>query len=243
MAVGQGAQPYWAPVQGPSTATGSPLGVTYLTKARQVTQMSSAAPYTPFALGSGTICSFVSTLPSFTQCREMLYRLCSLQTSLLKSFHHQSDVVLHQGTTFKELLLSSEIGNALEKSLNKGLPVQMNYYCNWPHDVSTRVWGWVGIHLTKGQPALSSTKIGHKMSLPGGGVHLTKLVPNLATRCFYQGWGGGMGQGAGAGTGEGVGVHLTKDQQVQSSTKLGHERSLPGGTSDQRLTKCQADLK
>ena len=30
-----GAQPHWAPVQGPSTPTGSPWGVTYLTKARQ----------------------------------------------------------------------------------------------------------------------------------------------------------------------------------------------------------------
>ena len=30
-----GAQPYWAPVQGPSTPTGSPWRVTYLTKTRQ----------------------------------------------------------------------------------------------------------------------------------------------------------------------------------------------------------------
>ena len=29
------AQPHWAPVQGPSTPTGSPWGVTYLTKARK----------------------------------------------------------------------------------------------------------------------------------------------------------------------------------------------------------------
>ena len=57
--------------------------------------------------------------------REMLYGLCSLQTNLLISFHHQSDVLLHQGTTFEELLLSSQIGNAMEKSL-KVKPVQMN---------------------------------------------------------------------------------------------------------------------
>ena len=40
----------FAPVQGPSTPTGSPWGVTYLTKARQVTQMSSAACYIPLVL-------------------------------------------------------------------------------------------------------------------------------------------------------------------------------------------------
>ena len=35
VASGLGAQPNWAPVQGPSTPTGSHWGVTYLTKARQ----------------------------------------------------------------------------------------------------------------------------------------------------------------------------------------------------------------
>ena len=35
VAGGLGAQPHWAPVQGPSTPTGSPWGVSYLTKARQ----------------------------------------------------------------------------------------------------------------------------------------------------------------------------------------------------------------
>ena len=39
-------------------------GVTYLTKARQVTQMSSAALYIPLAILSGTFCSFVSTWPN-----------------------------------------------------------------------------------------------------------------------------------------------------------------------------------
>ena len=38
VAGGLGAWPHWATVQGPSTPTGSPWGVTYLTKARQVTQ-------------------------------------------------------------------------------------------------------------------------------------------------------------------------------------------------------------
>ena len=49
------------PGQGPSTPTGSPWGVTYFTKARQLTQMSSAACYILLALLSGAICSFVST--------------------------------------------------------------------------------------------------------------------------------------------------------------------------------------
>ena len=35
VANGLGASPHWAPVQGPSTPTGSPWGMTYLTKARQ----------------------------------------------------------------------------------------------------------------------------------------------------------------------------------------------------------------
>ena len=35
VASGLGTQPHWAPVQGPSTPTGSSWGVTYLTKARQ----------------------------------------------------------------------------------------------------------------------------------------------------------------------------------------------------------------
>ena len=45
MASGLGAQPHWAPVQGPSTPTGSPGRMTYLAKAKQVTEMSSAGYY------------------------------------------------------------------------------------------------------------------------------------------------------------------------------------------------------
>ena len=83
------------------------------------------------------------------QCKEMLYRLCSLQTNLHISFHHQSDVLLHQGTTFEELLLSSEIlwKKTLQKEhLSSGLPDQTSYY-SWAPDASTR-----GIHLALGQP-------------------------------------------------------------------------------------------
>ena len=71
MAGGQGAWPHWAPVQGPSTCTGSPLGVTYLTTARQVTQMRSAAHDILLALLSGTICSLVSTSPTHIFLHEM----------------------------------------------------------------------------------------------------------------------------------------------------------------------------
>ena len=60
-----------SPVQGPSSSTGSPWGVTYLTKARQVTQMSSVAHYIPLAISSGTICSFVSTSPNHIFLLEM----------------------------------------------------------------------------------------------------------------------------------------------------------------------------
>ena len=72
-------------------------------------------------------------------CKEMLYRLCSLQTNLHISFHHQSDVLLHQGTTFKELLLSSEMlwQKTLQKvNLSSGLPDLTSYH-SWPLDAST----------------------------------------------------------------------------------------------------------
>ena len=54
---------------------------------------------------------------------------CYLQTNLHISFHHQSDVLLQQGTTSAELLLSPEIRNAME-SLKK-------------------------VHLSSGQPDLT----------------------------------------------------------------------------------------
>ena len=62
VAAGLGTWPHWAPVQGPSTPTGSPWGVTYLTKPSQVTEISSTVSYIPFKLHLVTICSFVSTL-------------------------------------------------------------------------------------------------------------------------------------------------------------------------------------
>ena len=74
------------------------------------------------------------------QCEEMLYRLCSLQTNLHISFHHQYDVLPHQGTTFEELLLLSEIRNPMEKTVQKvhvssGLPNLTSYH-SCPADAS-----------------------------------------------------------------------------------------------------------
>ena len=51
-------------VQGPCTPTGFPWGVTYLTKARQVTEMSSAGYYIQLALHLVTVCTFVSMPPN-----------------------------------------------------------------------------------------------------------------------------------------------------------------------------------
>ena len=59
MGGGLGAQPHLAPVQGPSSPTGSPWGVNYLTKARQVTEMSSAGCYIHLALHLVMVCTFV----------------------------------------------------------------------------------------------------------------------------------------------------------------------------------------
>ena len=63
VASGLGAQPHWAPVQGPSTPTGSSGGVTYLAKAKQVTEMSSAGYYIHLELYLMTVFTFVSMSP------------------------------------------------------------------------------------------------------------------------------------------------------------------------------------
>ena len=63
VASGLGAQPYWTPFQGPSTPTGSPGGVTYLTKAKQVTEMSSVGYYIHLELYFVTVFTFVSMPP------------------------------------------------------------------------------------------------------------------------------------------------------------------------------------
>ena len=145
-----GAWPHWTPVQGPSTPTGSPWGVTFLTKARQVTEMRSEACYIPLALLWMTACSlYLCCLITFscTHCREMLYGLCFLLTNLHISFHHQSDVLLQQGTTFVKLLLSPEIRNVVEKVCQRYI--------------------WAQVNQTK-----LGTGLGNSMSLVGVGVSL-----------------------------------------------------------------------
>ena len=54
-----------APFQGPITSTGLPWGVTYLAKAKQVTEMSSAVYYIHLELYLVTVCTFVSMLPIY----------------------------------------------------------------------------------------------------------------------------------------------------------------------------------
>ena len=63
VASGLRAQPHWTPVQGPSTPTGSPGGVTYLAKAKQVREMSSAGYYIHLELYFLTVFTFVSMPP------------------------------------------------------------------------------------------------------------------------------------------------------------------------------------
>ena len=85
-----------------------PLGSDLPDKATQVTEMSSTACYIHLALCLVTICSFVSVLPnhiSCAQCREMLYRLYSLQINLYISFPPSIWCITtpryyFQGTTF-----------------------------------------------------------------------------------------------------------------------------------------------
>ena len=85
-----------------------PWGVTYMTKARQVTHGVLQPVIYHWHYLQGTfavlyICHLITY--SCTKCREMLSRLFSVQTNVCISFHHQSDVLLNQGTTFMELLL------------------------------------------------------------------------------------------------------------------------------------------
>ena len=52
-----------APFKDPNTPTGFPLGVTYLAKAKQVTEMSSAGYYINLELYFVTVCTYVSMPP------------------------------------------------------------------------------------------------------------------------------------------------------------------------------------
>ena len=90
VASGLGAQPHWAPVQSPSTPTGSPGEVTYLAKAKLVIEMSSANYYIHLELYFMTVCTFVSMPPHHiflhTILRNVIWTI-SLQTNLCISLH------------------------------------------------------------------------------------------------------------------------------------------------------------
>ena len=89
----------------------------------------------------------------------MLSRLLSVLTNLCISFQHQSGVLLHKGTTLEELLLSSQIENAMEKNKTKVSLTCSLTKCQpdpKPHPG--------GLHLTRGQPNQSSNTLGHKLS-------------------------------------------------------------------------------
>ena len=87
VASGLGAQPHWAPVQGPSSPTGSPGEVTYLAKAKQVTEISSVGYYIDLELYFVTVFTFLSTplhhIFLHMQYSEMLYGLFSLADQLM----------------------------------------------------------------------------------------------------------------------------------------------------------------
>ena len=92
-----------------------------------------------------------------------------------------------------------------------------------------------GVLLIACPPAHSSAKLGHELSLPGGGVvtlvYVTKVVTHMATD--VSAW----CQPARCGTKlahempllGGWRAHLTKGQPAQNSTKLGHWMCLPMG--------------
>ena len=135
---------------------------------------------------------------SCMKCREMWHRLLSLQTNLLVSFHLQSDVLLHQGTTFNELLLSSQIRNAMEKSLTKGQPKVVTHlatkYLSWG---ARGRYIWPKVSLPKVENlAIKRLNIGGRGGRGAGDgvgdiwlkIILPKVVPNLATRCLYSGY-------------------------------------------------------
>ena len=119
-------------------------------------------------------------------------------------------------------------------------------------------WGWgpegvrglgARVHMIKGCPAQSSTKLGHKMSLHRGRVeggvemegvkrwgvwawgwgHLTKAHPAQSSAKLGHNM-SLLGTGAlGVAGCRGRRVHLTKGQPAPSSTKLGHKMSEWGG--------------
>ena len=141
----------------------------------------------------------------------MLYRLYSFLTNLHISFHHQSDVLLQQGTPFMKLLLSPEIRYAMEKKSTKGtsglrstrpnLVLVLATQClKWGGDVRGQ-WGCRGHQGHGGLPMknkdglLQSTLENCRQSIADNStwaqVNEAQVSTLLATRCLYLGhWGG-----------------------------------------------------
>ena len=73
----------------------------------------------------------------------------------------------------------------LKVCLTKGQP-DLKQFQTWSLDFAT---GEMGVHLTKGQPAWSSSKHGHQMPLLEGmsdqRSSWPEVVPNVASRCLY----------------------------------------------------------
>ena len=135
------------------------------------------------------------------QCREILCRLCSLQTNLLIPFHHQCDVLLHQGHSFKELFFIRNCKCYRKKSEHRAAsPNELV-----PHLAMRCLYQGVGVHLIKGQPGQSSTKLGHEMSLMWGTSDQSSTKHGHKMSLPVVGAEAGVGQGW-------AGVQLTKGQ-------------------------------
>ena len=96
VASGLVAQTHWAAVQGSSTPTGSPGGVTYLAKAKQVTEMSSAGYYIHLELYVMTVFTFVSMPPHHiflhTIFRNVIWTIFSADQFYAYPYTDQSDM-------------------------------------------------------------------------------------------------------------------------------------------------------
>ena len=96
---------HWAPIQGTSTPTGSPGEWPTWSKPgkwhKWAMQLFIKIWHYLQWLFTDMYIHHLSTY-SYTKSIEMLWGLFPLLTNLLISFHQQSSVLLHQGTTFKE---------------------------------------------------------------------------------------------------------------------------------------------
>ena len=87
----------------------------------QVTQITYTALYKHlelFCIDSLQYLHDLTTYPS-TKCMKMLSGLLPIHTNSLISFHEQSSVLLHQCTTFKELLADVSSVDTIENALHR----------------------------------------------------------------------------------------------------------------------------